>query len=379
MVRELKDREKLQELVREKLEKLFAETGMVEKTSAHSEIRNDDGPDFVMEVFTRAGTMLFLVDARISGEPRLAREAVFHLLAQQAHWSHGHPVFAAPYISEKAARICEKYKVGYMDLAGNCLIKANGIYIHTRGRPNPYTSKRRLKSLTRTKAARILRVLLTHPKRRWKARDLAAEAGVSLGLVSNVKQILKDREWIDNRRQSIILTRPEKILQHWAAADPPDETVSFFYAPTDFIRAENTLVRHCAKNGLKCAFTGLSAAVHLASGINYYRQVQARIYGDGQVSAVEMGFEKTGAKDANVAVILSKDSAALYGMRQVQASSRLQYCRPSEKTVADIEKDIQAPISIVSPVQVYIDLTSVIDKNGREDQKVLEQVILPSW
>jgi hypothetical protein len=379
MEKSLLSKERLEKMVLEKLEELFSETKMVEKISAQREIRDGDGPDLVMEVSSSFGTIVLLVDVSPSGEPRFARQSVNHLLVQQKNWSHGRPIFAAPFISEKAAQICEKHNVGYVDLGGNCRLAAQGLYIHTMGRPNLYTNKRRLKSLIRPKASRILRVLLTHPKRRWKARDLAAEAGVSLGLVSNVKQILKDREWIDTKSQRIILSRADEILQHWAGFSDSGEKILYFHCPVDFIEAENRLDWFCRKKGIKCAFTGLSAAVHLASGIDYYRQIQARIYGDQQLTAQELGFEKTGAKDANLAVIISADKGVFYGMRQVQAASRLQYCRPSEKTVADIEKDIQSPIAIVSAVQAYMDLTTVFDSGVKEAKKIFDQVIEPSW
>lgn len=369
----------LQNSVQEKLNALLIETGMVDRTAIQREIRDNDGPDFVMEIFTRTGSRLLLVNTRSSGEPRLARQAVNHLLVQQNRWSHACPIFAAPYISEQAAQICQKHQVGYMDLAGNCKIAIDGLFMHTQGRPNPFTSKRRLKSLTRPKAARILRVLLHHPRRHWKARELAAEAGVSLGLVSNVKQILMDREWIDNKRQQIILARPGEILKHLATVPGPQEQVCFFYTPADFLRTENALAEHCRQKGLQFAFTGFSAAVHLASGIDYYRQVQARIHGRAELTADELEFEKTGAKDANVAVIQSTDAGVFYGMRTIQPTSRLQYCRPSEKTVADIEKDIRVPIAGVSPVQVYLDLRAGFAGGDKEAEKILQQVLEPSW
>ena len=371
--------DELQKTVQEKLQALLNETGMVDSTIVQRQIRDNDGPDFVMEVFGQTGTRVLLVNTRASGEPRLAREAVNHLLVQKNNWSHAFPVFTAPYISLQAAEICQNHQVGYMDLAGNCKIAIDGLFLHTRGRPNPYTNKRRLKSLNRPKAARILRVLLCHPRRHWKARDLAAEAGVSLGLVSNVKQILKDREWIDNRRQQIILARPRKILEHMASADSSREPVSFFYASADFLQAENAIAAACRKKGLQLAFTGLSAAVHMASGINYYRQIQARVYGGAELAADELGFEKTGAKDANVAVVHSADPGVFYGGHPVQAASRLQSCPTSDKTVADIEKDIRVPIAGVSPVQVYVDLKAGFAGGNKEAEKILQQVLEPSW
>ncbi|MFO7861520.1 MAG: hypothetical protein R6U41_09890, partial [Desulfosalsimonas sp.] len=126
--------DELQKTVQEKLEALLNETGMVDSTIVQRQIRENDGPDFVMEVFGQTGTRVLLVNTRASGEPRLAREAVNHLLVQKNNWSHAFPVFTAPYISEQAAEICQKHQVGYMDLAGNCRIAIDGLFLHTRGR-----------------------------------------------------------------------------------------------------------------------------------------------------------------------------------------------------------------------------------------------------
>ena len=363
----------------EKLAALVAETGMFRDWTFGRETREASAPDFVMELSGDYPTRVLLVEARTSGEPRLAREAANSLLVHMQHWSHAAPVFVAPYISEEAADLCREKNIGYMDLAGNCRIALDALFIHTRGNPNPYKNKRRLKSIFRPKSARILRVLLNHPRRHWQTRELAEEAGVSLGLVSNVKKILKDREWIDPRRRKIILTRPGALLSDWIAAAAPADEVYHFAAPVDFIAAENAVIAYCRENELQCAFTGITGAVHLASGIDYYQRVQAYIYGDFDVSGRQMGFEKTGPAHANVTLIRPADPGVFYGMRPVQPASRLRYARPSEKTVKTIEAEIRVPMHIVCPVQVYFDLKVKIAQGHSEADKVFKQVIEPSW
>jgi len=53
-----------------------------------------------------------------------------------------------------------------------------------------------LRSLFADKSSRILRVLLTRLEKPWIVQDLSAEAGVSIGLTSRVKQRLIDFELI---------------------------------------------------------------------------------------------------------------------------------------------------------------------------------------
>lgn len=371
----------LTETACEKLEALISQTGIFQDWSIRKETRGENTPDFIMELFGNKNNpaRLLMVETRNSGEPRLAREAANSLLVKMQNWSHAFPLFIAPYISEDAAELCTEKNINYMDLAGNCRIALDNLFINTRGNPNPYKSRRRLKSLARPKTARILRVLLSHPKRRWQTQELAREAGVSVGLVSNVKKILKDREWIDGKKQKIILTRPRELLSQWLAEAAPTDRVYNFAADMDFIGAENAVIGYCLENGIQCAFTGLTGAVQLASGIDYYRRVQAHIYGDFDFTGKEFGFEKTDSGSANVTLIRPVDAGVFYGTRQVQPAARLRYCRPSEKTVKTIEKEIRVPMHIVSPLQIYFDLKVTLREGPNEADKVLKQVIEPSW
>jgi hypothetical protein len=66
-------------------------------------------------------------------------------------------------------------------------------------------------------------------------------------------------------------------------------------------------------------------------------------------------------------------------MRPVLPASRLQYCRPSEKTVQAIENEIQVPVRIVSPVQIYFDLLATFGAFEKEAEKIYQQVLEPSW
>jgi len=79
--------------------------------------------------------------------------------------------------------------------------------------------KRELRSLFTPKASGVLSVLLADPKRWWKVLDLAKEARVSLGHVSNITQLLEDREWIERGSKGLRLSRPDEILAARTIAD----------------------------------------------------------------------------------------------------------------------------------------------------------------
>ena len=138
----------------------------------------------------------------------------------------------APYISVESAKLCMAAGVGYADLAGNARLSFDQVFIETRVADNPYREQRETRSLFAPGAARILRVLLQGPLRRWKVTELAKSAQVSLGWVSAVRQQLLAQEWADEqtswenlpagiRRQvgGIRITKPHDVLAAWAKAD----------------------------------------------------------------------------------------------------------------------------------------------------------------
>ena len=81
-----------------------------------------------------------------------------------------------------------------MDLAGNCRLVFDRIFIERVAFPRPDAHQRPLRSLFSPKASRVLRVLLEDPRRAWPLTALASEAKVSLGQAFKVKQRLLDQE-----------------------------------------------------------------------------------------------------------------------------------------------------------------------------------------
>ncbi len=349
------DKDILVKKVIEQVEKLFGHVDFIKEIEIKKEIRNGAGPDFVVELSAGESRRMLLVETRLNGEPRFTREAVNALLVKMNMWSHAYPVFAAPYISEKGAEICREHKVGYLDLAGNCHLSFENFHIQASGHVNPFKAKRSMKSLSSVKTARIIRVLLNHPNREFITEELAKEAGVSTGLVSGVKNRLRDEELVVDRKKRITVANPAALLERWITESRGlEEIVYRYFVPLDFIMVENKIVDYFGEKGVNCAFTGLSGAVHLASGINY-NQVHAYIDDDNALPGEKDGFMTRNGR-TTVLFIKSPDDGVFYGARRVMPASRLQYCDPSEKTVDEIEAEIRVTTQIVSPIQVYHDL-----------------------
>jgi hypothetical protein len=371
-------KDQLLPLLQEKVETLFQEVAFVRRIGVSKGKRRGEGPDLVVELTGETSSQVLLIEARTSGEPRIAREAVNALLVEKRLWPQAHPVFAAPYIAGEAAFVCQEHEVGFLDLAGNCRLAFDTLFIQTQGEANPYKSRRTLKTLGKPKSSRIIRVLLNQSRREWKTRDLAEEAGVSEGLVSQLKKILKDKEWIDPEKKTISLTRPGDLLEAWVHSVPfPGKTLQRFSSPLDVIRTENRIVETCQDLQIPYGFTGLSGAVHLVSGVAY-RQVQVYVPEISEKLLTRLGFEQAESQ-TSIALLEAEDAGVLYGSRKVMPSSRLQYARPEDKTVQTIEAEIRVRLDIVSPVQIYCDLKSVFEGCASAADRLLKQVIQPSW
>jgi hypothetical protein len=211
---------------------------------------NPSGPDFRLEVCVQKRPLTILVEFKSSGQPRLAREAGFQIKDWLAKGLGVYGVFAAPYVSPEAAAVCKEAGMGYMDLAGNCFLSFETIYVQREGKSNSEIQRRDLRSLYSPKAERILRVLLNRPQQSWKTESLAESAQVSFGQVANVKKLLAEREWIASNSTGIQLTKPGAVLDEWAAQYRfRRNQVMDFYALAEVAECEFQLAEACQRQG----------------------------------------------------------------------------------------------------------------------------------
>ena len=82
----------------------FLKIQNIEQESAQEAAR----PDFLITLEVPAGIQTFVVEVKNTGQPRVARDAVNQLLRFSQAFPQSFPVFIAPYISPKAAEICEQ-------------------------------------------------------------------------------------------------------------------------------------------------------------------------------------------------------------------------------------------------------------------------------
>jgi Transcriptional regulator, AbiEi antitoxin, Type IV TA system len=310
--------------------------------------------DFMASVRTRDGRFRLVCEVKSSGQPRIARQACLQLLEYTRLNPRDYPVFVAPFISAQSAEICEGLNVGYLDLAGNCRLAFDQVYIQKGQYPNPATVKRELRSLYSPKAERLLRVLLTNPRKTWKTQPLAREADVSLGQVANVKKLLADREWIRTYQDGLILSNPNDLLEEWAKNYRFERNrVEEFYTLESIGEIEAALSSACEESKVPLGFTAFSGAARLSPAVRYQR-VSAYVSGDIRSLAKAAGLKPV-PSGANVSLIAPYDDGVLYGSRRVEG------------------------LPVISATQIYLDLLGVRGRGEEAANAILEEVLKPSW
>lgn len=295
-----------------------------------------------------------LIEAKASGQPRNLRQAASQLRSYLANRPGTYGVLVVPFISADGARVCEEAGLGYLDLAGNCRLAFGTVFVEKQGRPNPFAARRDLLSLYRPKASRILRVLLADPKREWKMKDLAAEAGVSLGHVANVKRALFEREWAAAGPEGVRLTKPDALLADWVENyDLRQREARDYYSMDGPGEVESRLAAVARRVGSKVALTGFSAAVRLAPFVKYQRAM-AYVMGDEEAAVKGLELKKV-ESGANTTLLIPKDEGVFYGTSEIDR------------------------VPVVSPLQAYLDLVSFRGRGEEAAEFLLDKVIKPKW
>jgi len=312
-------------------------------------------PDVVARLEGPDGPVNFLIAAKGNGQPRFARSAAQQLRRSIEDTENSYGVFIAPYISERTARLLKEEEVGFVDLAGNCRICFDKVYLRREGRDNPFAKKRELKSLFARKASRVLRPLLEVPGRFWTTTELSEEVDVSLGHVSNVRRVLLNEEWAEEGKKGIRLTDPEPLLKEWARSykDQKQERHLFysFDSPAD---VEKKVGEYGADQDLRYALTAFSGAERFAPHVRYQK---ASIYIDSQQIS---------------------DVAEACSLKKVGSGETVELIEPYDEGVFYDRTQVEG-LQVASPIQLYLDLRARSGRGEEAAETLLKEELRPSW
>lgn len=343
-------------------QQIFGQTGiltMVEPTKDTSLDQaggRDSRSDLVMRVRTNTGKLFTLyIVAKSVGQPRYVRMAASQLKEILPKERNVYGVIGATFLSDESKNICIKEGLGYLDLAGNCRLQFNGIYIQIEGKPNPYPTTRPLKSLFSSKSTRALRVLLQNPKKSWQVTELAREANLSLGQTSNIKKRLLEFEWIEETGDAKFrLCAPEVLLNNWAEnySYRKNKTLSF-YALDNQQDFEKRITEYSAQTNMGYAFTLTSGAARVAP---FLRSNRTFVYIEKDIQTVVQEINlKTVSSGANVVFLEPYDEGVFYGCQKINGEN------------------------VVSDIQLYLDLKSYKERGEEAADFILNERLRKQW
>ena len=260
-----------------------------------------------------------------------------------------YPVLASGFLSPRVREICREEGVGYLDLAGNCFIRFDGVHLERIVDKNPFPKRGRPASVFSRVSSRVVRAVLEEPDRTWRVAELAASCAVSLGQASNVCRKLIDDAYLERSERGLRLAQPGQLLDAWTADTPlPHNATHAYYS---FERDPQRLMRRIAaaarSHAWEYAVTSFAAAslvapfVHGIAGVAMYVSEPTRI--DEWVAALDLRPVEAGA---NCTLLSPYDAGVLYRAHAIDG------------------------IRVVGNVQLYLDLIKD-PARGREQAEFL--------
>lgn len=297
----------------------------------------DSGVDLTATVRAAGRDYLLLCEIKSSGQPRLARAAVNQLRASVSKLKRdAFLIFIAPFITASTQELCRAEGVGYLDFEGNAFVSFGPVYIERSTDSRPKAEKREMRSLFRPRSAQVLRILLRDPKRTWKLSELAAESSVSIGHVSNVRDALADREWLEKNVSGLRLNSPDALLDSWrdAYTVPAAEELRL-YTPLHGKQWEHALRQFFSK---PCEEQAALASFSAAQWIAPYARISTNflyVTSGGQDALEEALSLSKPAMGENVVLWISHDEGVFTDSFQVDGLLR---CTSPLQTYLDLSR-----------------------------------------
>ena len=281
--------------------------------------------------------------------------AINQLQAILSQRENAYGVVGAPYLTQESMMICRENNIGCMDLAGNCFLKFDNVYINIQGKPNPYSTTRPLKSLFAQKSTRALRVLLCNPKKEWSVIELAEEAAISLGQTSNLKRKLLDCEFIEEcENKKFRIRNPEVVLKKWAENYTYRRNkITNYYSLDNAETSEKRIADYCESEKIQYAFT-LTSGVFLVTPSLRYNRVFGYIKNNMKDIAESLGWKEV-SSGPNITVLEPYDEGIFYGLQNING------------------------MKVVSDIQLYLDLQSYRERGEESAQFLLENRLRTQW
>ena len=259
----------------------------------------------------------------------------------------------APYISEKSEQVCIENGIGYADLSGNILLSAGSVYIYEKGNPNKFSKKKEIGNIfyaSSTKTLLILRKMLEDTGRAWKIKDLATEAGCSIGMVSRVKEKLCEQLWAEMTSEGLKLIDSRGLLDAWSQIYTQSTAKMIpCYTLETLPKFEKRIKELYDEQGIERCLTGLAGGTRYAPVVRYNR-VHVLVGSEDIAEFMEYSGCKRVESGANVMLIEAQPDQ-MNGLRNINGDL------------------------VASPVQVFLDCTQIKGRGAEMADVIFEKEI----
>jgi hypothetical protein len=321
--------------------------------------RNIGQIDLLIEVQTNAKDKYSLIfEIKTIGQPRSARVSASNLKELVSKNKNYFGVFASTYISKETMKICLENNIGFIDIGGNCFFSFDNVFVNIEGKPNPFPSKNPLKTLFYPKSSRVIRALLSNPKKTWFIKDLSKEAEVSIGQAFKVKEKLLEEEYIQELQEfefkKITLQKPDALLKEWVKNYSYKKNIIKNYYSLDNVKTiENKIGNYCNLKKINYAFTLTSGASFVAPYLRY-NKVFFYMVDNAETLTKDLNFKEV-TTGANIAILEPYDEGVFYKSQQIN------------------------DVIVVSNIQLYLDLKKYKERGEEAAEFLYEQRIVKNW
>ncbi len=264
-------------------------------------------------------------------------------------------ILVAPYISERAAQICESNAMGYFDYAGNCWFAGHSVFLSEKGNKNPRPKDQKAVSIfgrTSIVSSCILRELFADVTKTWRQKYLAEKVGCSIGQVSKVMNALVENAWVEKVPDGYKMSDPESLLLEWSKEYGKKEVPSYACYSLDGVSViEQRLIKLKRDSGIDAYLTGLAGGVRYAPVVRY-NKLHVYIAPEDIREAIRYLDMKEVNSGSNVIIF------------PLENDSYIKDCRVIDEA------------AVVSPLQIYLDSMQIKGRGEEMAEAVLKKEIL---
>jgi len=298
-----------------------------------------------------------LVEIKSDGSPAAIRRAASQLKALRHAFPDKENLYlavGAPYISDDGMETCKEEEIGCLDAVGNCYLSFGGIHIEIKGNKNLQPAKRSSKFLFSPKSSRVARVLLSDLNRWWQVQEIAGEAGISIGLVSRLKQKLLEEEFVLEQDRRMRVKSPQRLIDAWVENYRYKRNIIVdYYTLDETQKVERRIANYCSQQNIRYALGLFSAASRVAPHV---RMNKSFVFVDVNLDQV----------------------ASALNFKPVPSGSNVVLLKPYDAGVFYKSRDIDG-LRVVSDVQIYIDLKTYKGRGEEAADFLMQHSLSSSW